>query len=160
MVETWTLPVYMYFMIALIASFVSLEKTKGHKSMLDRMASFEYSQCEMYLGNRSNSDWRASFSPVWRSTGACCECWFGRLGNCRFQGPVRGKRHCCPSSPRTLCMIFDTSPVIPRKMKSWISSMCYVRGPLRNMALASTGPPGHVSFKFCCVFAIALPIFF
>ena len=153
LVETWTLPVYMYFLMALIASFVSLEKLKGHKSMLDRMASFDIRNAKCTL----ETDRIVIEEQVFRLFDEALEPAVSvDLDDLGTADPGPGPREASLLPLISPDILHDIRHITSYPTKNEVMDQfnVYVRGPLRNMALASTGPPGHVSFKFCCVFAL------
>ena len=147
-VETWTGPVYLYFLAALIISSAGLEKTKRHKSMLDRMASFEFRNAKCALETDRIVIEEQIFRLFDEALEPAVSIDLDDLGTAiPAPGPLETQMPLI--SPDTLHDIRHITSY-PTKDEVIEQFNSYVRGPLRNIALSSTGPPGHLSFELCC----------
>ena len=147
-VETWTIPVYMYFLMALVVSSAGFDKLKRHKSMLDRIASFDIRNAKCALETDRIVIEEQVFRLFDEALEPAVSIDLDDLGTA-IPGPGPLETQMPLISPDTLRDIrhITSYPTKDEVMEQFNS---YVRGPLRNIALSSTGPPGHLSFKLCC----------
>ena len=150
-VETWTQPLYMYFLFALINSSLSFEKLKRHKWMLDRMASFDIRNAKCALETDRIVIEEQVFRLFDEALEPAVSVDLDDLGT--DPGPGDGETPFVPLiSPDTLRDIRHITSY-PTKDEVMDQFNGYVQGPLRNMALSATGPPGHISIK---IFLVAI----
>ena len=153
-VETWTMPVYMYFVFALIISCFSFEKLKRHKSMLASMASFDIRNAKCALETDRITIEEQVFRLFDEALEPAVSVDLDHLGTSSLE-------HARETSQLPLiCQdtLHDIRHITSYPTKDEVLNQfnIYVRGPLRNMALFSAGQPGHLSFKFCVVAILPL----
>ena len=153
-VETWTMPVYMYFVFALIISCFSFEKLKRHKSMLASMASFDIRNAKCALETDRITIEEQVFRLFDEALEPALSVDLDHLGTSSLE-------HARETSQLPLiCQdtLHDIRHITSYPTKDEVLNQfnIYVRGPLRNMALFSAGQPGHLSFKFCVVAILPL----
>ena len=148
--ETWTVPLYMYFFFALITSFLSFAKLNRHKLMLDSMASFDIRNANCALETDRVAIEEQVFRLFDEALGPAVSVDLDDLGTADL-GPGQRETPFAPLiSPDTLDDIRHITSY-PTKDEVMDQFNLYVQGPLRNMALSAIGPPGHIPIKLCLV---------